>query len=108
MHGREPESSAFTTHYADATRILLDAVRAVAVEQADGSLRIDPVRLRDAVRSTKLPDGLSGAIAFDATGDRTSSAPDLNCQARDVGLAACQVQDGEFVNLIGPGAQPMR
>jgi ABC-type branched-subunit amino acid transport system substrate-binding protein len=100
VHGREPAASAFTAHFADATRILLDAVNLVAVELPDGSLQIDPIRLRDAVRATKLADGVSGHIAFDATGDRLSTATDLGGQARDLGLAGCQVHGGRLVSLF--------
>ena len=67
----DPRATAtFVAHYADATTILLNAVQAVADPQADGSLRIEPRALRDAVAATQLPGGLSGAVAFTATGDR--------------------------------------
>ena len=100
IHGSEPQASAFTAQYADATTILLDAVAQVAEEQGDGSLRIDPARLRDAVRATNREDGVSGHLAFDEYGDRTSSASDLTEQAQDLGLAACQVHDGKLVQLF--------
>jgi branched-chain amino acid transport system substrate-binding protein len=100
IHGSEPQASAFTAQYADATTILLDAVVQVAEEQSDGSLRIDPARLRDAVRATNRQDGVSGHLAFDENGDRTSSATDLTEQAKDLGLAACQVHDGKLVQLF--------
>jgi branched-chain amino acid transport system substrate-binding protein len=99
-HGSEPEASAFTAHFADATTILLDAVAQVAEERSDGSLLIDPARLRDAVRATDLDDGVSGHVAFDENGDRTSTATDLTEQAKDLGLAACQVQGGKLVQLF--------
>jgi branched-chain amino acid transport system substrate-binding protein len=100
VHGAEPSASPFTTHFADAARILLDAVDAVAAEQPDGSLVIDPAQLRDAVRAMKLPDGFSGAVAFDAAGDRLSTATELSAQARELGLAGCQVQNGTLVTLF--------
>ena len=53
-HGHPPRDSAFVAQYADAATILLDAVAEVAVEQSDGSLSIDPIALRDAVRATTL------------------------------------------------------
>ena len=97
--------------------MLLDAVQAVAEEQADGSLVIRPTALRDAVRATNLRDGLSGSIAFDARGDRlTKPGEDLDAlvaasvaaQDSDVytalGLIPCQVQNGVLVPLGGPTA----
>jgi branched-chain amino acid transport system substrate-binding protein len=87
--GSEP-TTPFTAQYADAATILLDAVAEVAVEQADGSLVIEPLELRDAVSTPKLLAGLSGAIAFDENGDRL---------AESSGLAMCEVEGGEFVNF---------
>jgi branched-chain amino acid transport system substrate-binding protein len=87
--GSEP-TTPFPAQYADAATILLDAVAEVAVEQADGSLVIEPLELREAVRHPKLLVGLSGAIAFDENGDRL---------AEQSGLVMCEVQGGEFVNL---------
>jgi branched-chain amino acid transport system substrate-binding protein len=87
--GREP-TTPFPAQYADAATILLDAVAEVAAEQADGSLVIEPLELRDAVKNPKLLVGLSGAIAFDGNGDRL---------AESSGLAMCEVEGGEFVNF---------
>ncbi|MGD0765365.1 MAG: branched-chain amino acid ABC transporter substrate-binding protein [Dehalococcoidia bacterium] len=100
VSGSEPQASAFTAHNADATTILLDAVAQVAEEQSDGSLRIDPARLRDSVRATNRQDGVSGHLAFDQYGDRTSAATDLADQAQDLGLAACQVEGGKLIQLF--------
>jgi branched-chain amino acid transport system substrate-binding protein len=87
--GGEP-TTPFPAQYADAVTILLDAVVEVAVEQADGSLVIEPLELREAVRHPKLLAGLSGAIAFDENGDRL---------AEQSGLAMCEVEGGEFVKV---------
>ncbi len=87
--GSEP-TTAFPAQYADAATILLDAVAEVAVEQADGSLVIEPLELRDAVSMPKLLAGLSGAIAFDENGDRL---------AESSGLAMCEVEGGKFVSF---------
>ena len=116
VHGDEP-TAAFPAQYADATTILLNAVAQVAVEQADGSLEIDPIELRDAVRASVLEDGLSGAIAFNEDGDRippgVASLSDFVATALanedtsgyvDLGLVPCQVQNGQLVNLFGPDA----
>jgi len=121
IHGHEPEASAFVAQYTDAVTILLDAVAQVAVEQADGSLTIDPAALRDAVRATSLEDGLSGSFAFDENGDRVPHTGDILSQVVDealtsgnidifvdLGLVPCQVQDGKLVNLLGPGAGQIR
>jgi branched-chain amino acid transport system substrate-binding protein len=100
VHGGEPVASAFIPQYADAAVILLDAIAEVAEEQDDGSLVIDRLRLRDAVRETDRMDGMSGHLAFDEYGDRMSSATDLTERAIDLGLAACQVQNGKLVTLF--------
>jgi len=121
LHGHPPQDSAFVAQYADAVTILLNAVAQVAVEEADGSLTIDPAALRDAVRATRLEDGISGSVAFDENGDRVppgvgdlSGFVDKAIEAGDInvflelGLVPCQVQDGKLVNLIGPGAGTLR
>ena len=100
VHGSEPVASAFTAQYADAATALLDAIAGVAQEQPDGSLTIDPAALQKAVSRTHLTDGISGHVAFEANGDRASAATDLAERARDLGLAACQVQNGKLVNLF--------
>ena len=119
QHGYEP-SAAFPAQYADAATILLDAIASVAEAGPDeGSIVIDPIRLRDAVRATVLPaeEALSGGIAFDENGDRiapnTGSLDEFVAQAlanqdtngyTDLGLIPCQVQGGRLVNLLGPDA----
>ena len=122
LHGHPPKDSAFAAQYADAATILLDAMAKVAVEGADGSLTIDPTALRDAVQATRLEEGLSGSIGFDENGDRippgavslsafvdlATKTPDFNTFAAQLGLVACQVQDGKTVNLTGPGGLPLR
>jgi branched-chain amino acid transport system substrate-binding protein len=121
MHGSKPEASAFVAQDADAVTILLDALAQVAVEQADGSLTIDPAALRDAVRATSLEDGLSGSFTFDKNGDRIPQTGDNLSEVVeqalstgnvdifvDLGLVPCQVQDGKLVNLLGPGAGQIR
>jgi branched-chain amino acid transport system substrate-binding protein len=121
VHGDAPDASAFVAQDADAATILLDAVAQVAVEQADGSLTIDPAALRDAVRATNLEDGLSGSFTFDENGDRIPHTGDMLSEVVeqalntgnvdifvDFGLVPCQVQDGKLVNLLGPGAGQIR
>ncbi len=87
-----PPTTAFPAQYADAVTILLDALAEVAVQQEDGSLRIDPMELREAVSKPKLLAGISGAIAFDENGDRVGSGA-------SVGLTMCRVEGGKFVNF---------
>lgn len=113
VHGYVPQAS-FPTQFADAATALLNAVSAVAQAQDDGSLVIDPVELRDAVRASHF-EGVSGPIAFDSRGDRVPEPGDEleEVQERgfalqdpqvlvDLGLVQCQVQDGQIV-IVGPG-----
>jgi hypothetical protein len=68
-----------------------------------------------------MQEGASGSFTFDEHGDRVpvgeaplSEVVDTALASQDVsvfvdlGLVPCQVQDGRFVNLMGPGARPMR
>jgi branched-chain amino acid transport system substrate-binding protein len=98
VHGSAPDASAFTAQYADAATVLLDAVSGIAEKQDDGSLVLDPLALRDAVRQTRLLDGVSGHLSFDGNGDRLGQGGDLAEQAKDLGLAACVVSNGALVN----------
>jgi branched-chain amino acid transport system substrate-binding protein len=111
IHGEQPAASPFVAQYADAATVLLNALATTAEAQQDGSLSIDPQKLRDAVASTDLPDGLSGPIAFDADGDRVPTKGDELEQvvaeaaaAQDaslfqtLGLVPCFVQGGRLVN----------
>ena len=122
VHGHEPGTATFVGHYAGATSMLLDAVASVAQERSDGSLLIEPIALRDAVRATSLVGfGVTGSIGFDSNGDRvphkgdevslivkrTFTNPDLEVFV-NLGLVPCQVQDGKLANLSGPGAVPLR
>lgn len=99
IHG-SPAAAAFVGQYADAVRVLLDAVALTAVRGADGSLTIDRQGLRDAVRATPI-EGLTGAIRFDARGDRTSRRTDPGDRAADLGLSGCQVENSELVTIQG-------
>ena len=100
VHGGAPVASPFVPQYADAARVLLDAIDRTAEEQPDGSLRIDRDKLRDAVRVTAVNDGFSGQVAFDANGDRTSLQGELQERARDLAWTACQVRGGRFVQIF--------
>ncbi len=119
--GRAPAASAFVAHYADAVHLLLHAIDDVVKSIEDGSLTVDTGALRAAIRGTRLPDGISGAVAFDARGDRVRKPGDSTERLieetgtgeptgvfESLGLVPCQVQDGRFVNLFGPGAGTRR
>jgi branched-chain amino acid transport system substrate-binding protein len=121
LHGYAPGASAFTAQQIDAATILLDAIGEVAEPQPDGSLVLQPGSLRDAVSAYRMQEGASGSFTFDEHGDRVpvgeaplSEVVDTALASQDVsvfvdlGLVPCQVQDGRFVNLMGPGARPMR
>ncbi|HEX6658687.1 MAG TPA: branched-chain amino acid ABC transporter substrate-binding protein, partial [Ilumatobacter sp.] len=121
VHGGPPGASAFTAQQIDATTLLLDAIAEVVEAQPDGSILLEPRALRDAVSASQVGDGASGSFAFDANGDRippdgtplsdvveSALAGQPVSTFVDLGLVPCQVQDGRFVNLMGPGAQPMR
>ncbi|MEE9325321.1 MAG: ABC transporter substrate-binding protein, partial [Dehalococcoidia bacterium] len=120
-HGYEPGTAAFGGHYADAVWILLEAVARVAEEQPDGSLKIEPIALRDDIRASFLLNGVTGPIAFDANGDRLpGKGQRLSLLIQNafenqypgvfvgLGLIPCQVQDGALANLLGPGAVELR
>jgi branched-chain amino acid transport system substrate-binding protein len=113
VHGYRPDASSFIAQTVDAGTILLDAVARTAEQQQDGSLSIDPGRLRDAVRATDLEVGLSGRVAFDEHGDRVPNPGDSLADVVDtaiasgdltvfptLGLVACQVQTGQLVNTF--------
>ena len=116
LHGYTPTAS-FPAQYADAATILMNAIAAVAKEQADGSLVIEPTELRDKIRSTATA-GISGSIGFDENGDRLPpGVPDLETFVNDalanqdasayvdLGLVPCQVQNGKLV-IVACGGCP--
>ncbi|MDH3725868.1 MAG: ABC transporter substrate-binding protein, partial [Thermoleophilia bacterium] len=100
IHGGPP-AAAFNGQYADAVRVLLDAVAVSATQNPDDSLTIDRAELRDAVRATTITDGRTGAISFDANGDRASERAEPADQASDFGLIGCQVEGSELVQIQG-------
>jgi branched-chain amino acid transport system substrate-binding protein len=65
----EAPLSIFHAHAYDAANMLLDAVEAVAVEGADGSLEIDLGALRDEIYSTADYQGITGVLTCNETGD---------------------------------------
>jgi len=86
--GREG-GTAFIGQAYDAAKILLAAIDKVAEQQPDGSLKIDKAKLLTAIQQTDYT-GLTGAIKFNAKGDRTGTT------AAEVGLALYVVKGGKF------------
>ena len=70
---RAPQT-AFVLQAYDAATALIGAIDATATAGSDGSLHIDRARLADALRSKKSL-GLTGALSFDAYGDRVGTTP---------------------------------
>jgi ABC-type branched-subunit amino acid transport system substrate-binding protein len=85
---RAPQT-AFVLQAYDAATALIGAIDATATAGSDGSLHIDRARLADALRSKKSL-GLTGALSFDAYGDRVGTTP------AEVGLVLYKVADGRF------------
>ncbi len=88
-YGTEP-TAPFHAHAYDATNMLLDAVAAVAMMDADGNLMIGRQALIDALGATSGMAGITGTITCDEFGD-----------CADANIAISQVQDGAFVALGG-------
>jgi len=66
--GAPPDGSSIATGY-DACNLLLDAVEAVAVEDAGGTLHVGRQALRDYLYAVTAYDGVSGALSCDQFGD---------------------------------------
>jgi branched-chain amino acid transport system substrate-binding protein len=67
-YGEKPLAP-FHAHAYDATMMILDAIKKVAVQQPDGTLCIGRKALRDALYATKGEKGLTGTITCDQYGD---------------------------------------
>jgi branched-chain amino acid transport system substrate-binding protein len=67
-YGEKPLAP-FHAHAYDATMMILDAIKKVAVKQPDGTLCIGRKALRDALYATKGEKGLTGTITCDQYGD---------------------------------------
>lgn len=87
MFGLEP-TAPFHAHAYDATMMLLDAIEAVGVETADGTLLIGRQALRDALYATAGFEGITGTLTCDEFGD-----------CADAKISVSEVQDGEFVRV---------
>lgn len=78
-------------HGYDATRLVLDAIQAVASVNADGELQIGRRALRDALYATSGSEGVSGVLTCTAWGDCSGGR-----------IAVLQVQGGEWVPVFIP------
>jgi branched-chain amino acid transport system substrate-binding protein len=70
----EAPIAAFHAHTYDATMLLLSAIDAVAVVDADGTMHVDRQALRDHLDATTGFSGVIGTLACDAFGDCGSQA----------------------------------
>jgi branched-chain amino acid transport system substrate-binding protein len=68
QYGEVPQRHTFVYAY-DATNMLLDALAAVAVQEADGTLHIGRQALRDALYATEDFAGVMGSLSCNAFGD---------------------------------------
>lgn len=71
-YGKDPGQ--FSEHAYDATNVIIAAIEKVATVDSSGNLVIDRQKLIDAAYATKLPDGASGPIEFNSSGDRVIAA----------------------------------
>ncbi len=84
-YGQEPPS-AFHLHAYDATMMLLDAIKKVAVVDEDGTIHIPRKALCEALFSTKDFKGLTGTLTCNEYGD--CADPKINIY---------QIQNGKYV-----------
>lgn len=95
-YGGKPPS-VFHAHAYDATHILLNAIEAVAVKGADGSLLIPQQKLRDQLYATKNYAGLTGNLTCDANGD-----------CADPKIAVYQADEATVGGTWDPGVAPKK
>ena len=65
----ESPTTPYHAHTYDAINMLLNAIEAVAVQGADGTLHVGRKALRDALYATSGYQGLTGSLTCDAYGD---------------------------------------
>ncbi|HSK86812.1 MAG TPA: branched-chain amino acid ABC transporter substrate-binding protein [Anaerolineales bacterium] len=93
-----PPPSTFHLHAYDSFMIIKNAIEAVAVEDADGTLHIGRQALRDAVHATEGHEGLTGVLSCNETVEPVKYPGD--CAAAGIGI--WEYHFGEF----GPPANP--
>lgn len=86
---QRPPTTPFALQAHDAVTALLKAVDTAATVEADGSLRIDRVRLAATLREQRFA-GLTGSITFDEKGDRRGETP------TELGITVYRVENGAF------------
>src|SRR5690606_27450774 len=86
-YGTAP-TAPFHAHAYDATNMLLDAIAAVAQQDADGNLLIGRQALRDALYATSGFEGITGTLTCNEFGD-----------CADPRISVSEVQGGEFVRV---------
>ena len=89
-YGNEADTSPFTAESYDASTVLIDALKSVAVADGD-KLTIDLGKLRDAIAATDIT-GAIGKISFDAKGDNAGG---------ETPVSFFVVKDGQFVPYGG-------
>jgi branched-chain amino acid transport system substrate-binding protein len=67
-------TSSFNTNAFDAFNLLVEAVKATAVQNSDGSIDIPRTAMRDALFATNGYQGMSGTLTCNSTGDCQSVA----------------------------------
>jgi branched-chain amino acid transport system substrate-binding protein len=85
--GTDP-TAPFHAHSLDATYMILDAIKAIAVQDPDGTIHIGRQALRDHLYATKDYQGITGNLTCNEYGD-----------CADPNIAVSQVQNGEFVPI---------
>jgi branched-chain amino acid transport system substrate-binding protein len=88
ISGEENPIAPYHAHAYDAYNIIADAVEAVGIEDADGTLFIPRTALNDYVRGLTDYAGLTGTLTCDENGD---------CGSEEVSVA--QLQDGVFTEV---------
>ena len=95
-YGEKP-LSAFHAHAYDATMILFEAIKKVAVQTPDGKLYIPRQALRDAIANTKNFQGLTGNLTCDPNGD-----------CADPHIAVYQITNPDEWNPDDPNKSPVK
>jgi branched-chain amino acid transport system substrate-binding protein len=86
-YGTDP-TAPFHAHSVDAAYMIFEAIKKVAVQDADGTIHIGRQDLRDALYATSDFQGITGSLTCDEYGD-----------CADPKIAVSQVQNGEFVAI---------
>lgn len=88
VSGEASPISAFHAHAFDAYNLIADAIEAVSIEGADGTLYIPRTALKDALYSVTSYAGLTGTLTCNEFGDCANTT-----------ITVRQVQGGEYVGI---------